>query len=95
MKKIICMIVTISIFMVGLALPSTGEAALGDRTLSKGTSHNDVRELQELLMTKGVYPYHEPTGYYGSITQEAVKDFQKKSNLKRSEERRVGKECPV
>lgn len=82
MKKIICMIVTITIFMVGVAFPSTGEAALGDRTLSKGTSHNDVRELQELLMTKGVYPYHEPTGYYGSITKEAVKDFQKKSNLK-------------
>ncbi|MGE7603493.1 peptidoglycan-binding protein [Peribacillus sp. NPDC097675] len=81
MKKIICLIITVSIFMIGMAMPTKGEAALGDRTLSKGTSHSDVKELQELLMTKGDYPYYEATGYYGSITKEAVKDFQKESNL--------------
>lgn len=82
MKKIIGTIIMVSIFMIGVAMPTKGEAALGDHTLSKGTSHSEVRELQELLMTKGVYPYYEATGYYGSITKEAVTDFQKESNLK-------------
>ncbi|WP_394582245.1 peptidoglycan-binding protein [Cytobacillus firmus] len=65
-----------------LAAPSFTEAALGDRTLANGSSGSDVAELQDYLMTKGVFPYHTSTGYYGSITVEAVKDFQRKRNLK-------------
>ncbi|WP_221568444.1 peptidoglycan-binding protein [Alkalihalobacillus sp. TS-13] len=73
------------VFVVGallLAAPSFTEAALGDRMLGKGSSGSDVAELQDYLMTKGVFPYHTSTGYYGDITVEAVKDFQRKRNLK-------------
>ncbi|MGP4079934.1 peptidoglycan-binding protein [Pseudalkalibacillus sp. R45] len=73
------------VFVVGallLAAPSFTQAALGDRTLVNGSSGSDVAELQDYLMTKGVFPYHTSTGYYGNITEEAVKDFQRKRNLK-------------
>ncbi|MBK5443489.1 MULTISPECIES: peptidoglycan-binding protein [Peribacillus] len=82
MKKILFTIITASIFIIGICMPTRGEAAVGDRTLSYGTSHSDVKELQELLMTKGVFPYHEATGYFGPITKESVKKFQEKSRLK-------------
>lgn len=62
--------------------PTVTKAALGDRILANGTSGSDVIELQDYLMTKGVFPYHTSTGYYGDITEEAVKDFQQKRNLK-------------
>ncbi|SFL91092.1 3D (Asp-Asp-Asp) domain-containing protein [Gracilibacillus orientalis] len=62
--------------------PTISEAAIGDRTLTNGSSGSDVAELQDYLMTKGVFPYHTSTGYYGDITEEAVEDFQRKRNLK-------------
>jgi 3D (Asp-Asp-Asp) domain-containing protein len=65
-----------------IATPSLASAALGDRMLSEGSSGSDVVELQNYLMTKGVYPYHTATGYFGPITEEAVKDFQASRNLK-------------
>lgn len=64
------------------AAPSFAEAALGERTLSKGASGEDVAQLQEYLLTKGVYPYHTATGYFGPITEQAVIDFQQNQNLK-------------
>jgi 3D (Asp-Asp-Asp) domain-containing protein len=67
---------------IGLFSPLKGEAALGDRTLSEGMVHNDIIELQEYLLAKGEFPYHTATGYYGTITKEAVKQYQKKQNLK-------------
>jgi len=73
------------VFVVGVILiagPSFTEAAMGDRTLTNGSSGSDVAELQDYLMTKAVFPYHTSTGYYGDITVEAVKDFQRKRNLK-------------
>ncbi|MCK1995541.1 hypothetical protein GW626_19135 [Peribacillus muralis] len=82
MKKILLTILTASVFILGVCMPTAGEAAAMDRTLSLGMSNSDVKELQELLLTKGVFPYHEATGYFGPITKESVKDFQKKSGLK-------------
>ena len=73
------------VFVVGVIMiagPSFTEAAMGDRTLTNGSSGSDVAELQDYLMTKAVFPYHTSTGYYGDITVEAVKDFQRKRNLK-------------
>ena len=82
MKKILLTILTASVFILGVCMPTKGEAAALDRTLSIGMSNSDVKELQELLLTKGVFPYHEATGYYGPITKESVKKFQEKSGLK-------------
>lgn len=61
--------------------PAIGEAALGDRTLSEGMSHNDVKELQDVLKGKGYFTYHTSTGYFGSITKDAVIRFQQANNL--------------
>ncbi|GAF65035.1 putative peptidase [Bacillus sp. TS-2] len=64
-----------------LSTPLITEAALGDQTLRQGMSHNDVVELQDVLSEKGFFTYKESTGYFGVITVDAVKDFQKKNNL--------------
>ncbi|WP_209121764.1 peptidoglycan-binding protein [Alkalihalobacillus sp. BA299] len=68
-----------STFATGIVLtaPLVVDAALGDQPLKKGMSHPDVKELQEVLKNKGYFNYHTATGYYGTITEEAVKQFQK------------------
>ncbi|PWA08396.1 endopeptidase SpoIID/LytB [Pueribacillus theae] len=66
------------------AAPSIGEAALGDRTLKEGTSDNDVKELQDILKSKGYFTYETSTGYFGSITKEALVRFQADANLPRT-----------
>ncbi|MDQ7862515.1 hypothetical protein RCO48_20390 [Peribacillus frigoritolerans] len=53
MKKILLTILTASVFILGVCMPTKGEAAALDRTLSFGMSNSDVKELQELLLTKG------------------------------------------
>jgi peptidoglycan hydrolase-like protein with peptidoglycan-binding domain len=64
-----------------LAAPHIGEAALGDQTLKQGTTHQDVKELQSILKNKGYFNYHETTTYFGPITTNAVKDFQRANGL--------------
>ncbi|GAE26249.1 cell wall lytic activity [Halalkalibacter wakoensis JCM 9140] len=73
-----------STFATGLFLmsPQIADAALGDQTLRIGTNHPDVKELQEALKKKGYFTHHQSTGFYGSITEEAVRKFQKANNLK-------------
>ncbi|TLS35602.1 peptidoglycan-binding protein [Pseudalkalibacillus caeni] len=66
---------------VMLAAPAIGEAALGDQVLERGDSNSDVKELQDLLKSKGHFHYHTSTGYFGPITQEAVKSFQRDSSI--------------
>lgn len=79
-SKAIMMFVVAAV--VVMATPALASAELGDRTLNKGDRGSDVVELQNYLLTKGVFPYHTATGYYGEITEEAVKDFQESRNLK-------------
>jgi peptidoglycan DL-endopeptidase LytE len=57
-------------------LPSISDAALGDADLKIGMKNDDVKQLQQILKNKGYFTYHTATGYYGSITQKAVKNFQ-------------------
>jgi peptidoglycan DL-endopeptidase LytE len=52
--------------------PMIGEAV----ELKRGMSNQQVKELQDLLKEKGFFTYHTATGYFGSITEKAVKDFQ-------------------
>lgn len=66
---------------VMFAGPAISEAALGDQVLKEGMSHNDVKELQDLLKSKGYFTYHTSTGYFGSITKDALIRFQKANNL--------------
>lgn len=82
MNRTLYTVITALVFIIGVMIPIKGEAAVGDRTLAKGMSHSDVKELQELLMAKGVFPYHEATGYFGPITEASVKKFQEQSRIK-------------
>lgn len=51
-----------------------------NRNLRMGTKNNDVRQLQKILSTDpDIYPDGSVTGYFGSLTKEAVKRFQKKN----------------
>lgn len=47
------------------------------RNLSLGSRGEDVSQLQLFLKKAGFYNYPEITGYYGRVTAEAVKKFQK------------------
>ncbi|WP_307337914.1 peptidoglycan-binding protein [Caldalkalibacillus uzonensis] len=67
--------------LVLVAIPVTSHASFGNQTLQKGMWHEDVKKVQEYLMTKGLFPYHTPTGYFGSITEDAVIEFQEKYRL--------------
>ena len=79
MKKV----VVSSTFATGLILasPLAADAALGDQTLRSGMNHPDVIELQDALKSKGYFTFERSTGFFGTITEEAVRDFQRKHNL--------------
>ncbi|MFC7371135.1 peptidoglycan-binding protein [Fictibacillus iocasae] len=80
-KKVIKRFIISSTFAGAfLAVPLIGEAALGDQTLTLGTSHPDVKELQKQLKEKG-YFHEETTNYFGPVTQKALKEFQQKNGL--------------
>jgi hypothetical protein len=49
------------------------------KDLQFGDSGEEVKHLQSVLQDLGFFPLNiEPTGYFGGITRQAVKDFQKK-----------------
>lgn len=55
---------------------------LGNRGLQRGSSGNDVKQLQELLgKFPDVYPEGLATGYFGQLTEKAIKALQKGLNL--------------
>ncbi|WP_226655360.1 peptidoglycan-binding protein [Guptibacillus hwajinpoensis] len=64
-----------------LLAPNVSEAALGDRTLYNGMSNSDVTELQNVLDDKGYFDYHTATGYFGNITEDGVRDFQRSAGI--------------
>lgn len=64
-----------------LLTPSLAEAALGDQTLRIGMNHGDVVELQDFLTRTGHFNFHTSTGYYGPITVQSVKDFQRQKGI--------------
>lgn len=50
--------------------------------LKKGMKDKQVIELQKILQQKGYFPSNiDCTGYFGSITEKSVKNFQKESGL--------------
>lgn len=62
---------------------SVGSIAYADEELIKrGDTSDDVVLLQQLLKDCGYFNYENITGYYGIITENAVKEFQKDNGLK-------------
>lgn len=52
------------------------------QNLSEGSSSDDVKDVQEILAGyEDIYPEGVVSGYYGSLTKEAVKRFQKKIGI--------------
>ena len=51
------------------------------RTLSQGSSGEDVARLQAFLQTRGYFTYPVATGYFGFATQAAVVAFQKDNGI--------------
>ena len=61
-------------------MPASGSYAT---SLSLGTQSEDVESLQNFLKSQGpdVYPEGLVTGYFGSLTREAVGRFQEKYGI--------------
>ncbi|WNF37491.1 peptidoglycan-binding protein [Bacillaceae bacterium IKA-2] len=78
MKKVVMSVVLAGSLFV---LPSVSGAALGDQTLREGIRHGDVVELQNALRDTGHFDFNKSTGYFGSITRQAVRDFQRSNDL--------------
>ncbi len=51
------------------------------RVLRHGDSGEDVEELQTYLKEKGFFEYPEITGYFGSVTEEAVQSYQASEDI--------------
>ncbi|TLS36034.1 hypothetical protein FCL54_17555 [Pseudalkalibacillus caeni] len=62
-------------------LKSAGSSSSFDRTLRIGSTGNDVEELQKKLKTLGHFTFYKTTNYYGTITADAVKSFQRANGL--------------
>ena len=79
MKKWIASAAVASALML---TPLQAFANIGDQTLRPGMTHNDVKQLQTLLKTKGYFTYTGSlTTYYGTYSTTAVKNFQKAKGL--------------
>lgn len=77
LKKYIFLIL---IFTLGFSL--FVHADFGDTVLKPKMTNADVKTLQKHLKTLGYFTQKEVTNYYGTVTEEAVKKFQKDYNLK-------------
>lgn len=62
---------------VMLVAPLTAQASV----LKVGSRGNDVKVVQKSLKSMGYFTYSDITGYYGKITANAVKKFQKENGL--------------
>lgn len=68
----------------GTVTPGAGalECPYTSRVLKKGTTGADVTRLQQFLaLDPAIYPNAQITGYYGALTEAAVKRFQCKNKL--------------
>lgn len=69
------------IFSLLFVAPISLMAATFERPLSLGSSGPDVSTLQSLLIEGGYLNYPSATGFFGPLTQEAVRKFQVANNL--------------
>jgi peptidoglycan hydrolase-like protein with peptidoglycan-binding domain/predicted Zn-dependent protease len=64
--------------------PTYSEQTLSETkvsTLLKGSRGQDVLKIQLFLRRTGDYTYPEITGFYGSVTEEAVKSYQRRNDI--------------
>lgn len=82
-KKRVVKAATMAIAISGMiAFTSTpSHAILGDQVLKSGMVHEDVQVLQQELQNLGYFNHENITTYYGTITEEALMDFQNSNDL--------------
>lgn len=74
------LIVFIILLVAGLAMPA--QAKVFPSTLKSGSTGDYVSDLQNILKSdSSIYPEGLVTGYFGKLTEEAVKKLQKKYGL--------------
>ncbi|MBU9713716.1 peptidoglycan-binding protein [Evansella tamaricis] len=78
MKKYV---LTLALAGALFVLPDNADAALGDQTLREGMRHGDVVELQEALRQRGYFTFHTSTGFFGTITTDSVRRFQRDAGI--------------
>jgi len=71
----------IAFTIAGIIFSPTAYAELGDQTLKKGMTHEDIKTLQQNLKDLGFFNSDDLTTYYGDYTEEAVIEFQKSVEL--------------
>ena len=64
-----------------LSIPGTGATILGFTPLYVGSRGSAVSTLQKNLKALGYYTYGSITGYYGTVTRQAVSNFQRAYGL--------------
>jgi peptidoglycan DL-endopeptidase LytE len=66
-----------------VAVSASAQAAVsyGEPMLGVGSKNTQVTQLQEDLKKLGYFKHPEATGYYGTITETAVKNFQRDHKL--------------
>ncbi|MDR6879185.1 NlpC/P60 family protein [Bacillus sp. 3255] len=82
-KRLLIAAVVISVTVsTGNFIPAPAvAAATAYTTLAQGMSSSTVSNLQQNLKTLGFFTYPTVTGYFGTITAQAVKDYQKAYSL--------------
>ena len=76
-------ILTLAVFAFSSALSVLAAKGSGknlEKDLGKGTKNDDVEELQKKLSDEGFFSV-SATGFFGPITEKAVKEFQKAKGL--------------
>lgn len=82
-KRIISLALTIAtLSCIMFILTIAVSADIGDVTLKKGMTHQDVAALQEKLNILGYFEDDEYTHYFGDVTYAALIAFQKDNGLK-------------
>ncbi|MFZ5969039.1 MAG: peptidoglycan-binding domain-containing protein [Bacillota bacterium] len=81
-KYFICFALAFFIMGSWSSVQAAGGFTFSKSVYKSGTEHKDVQVIQQALKKDGVYTYDKITSYYGSITEKAVKAFQKKYGLK-------------
>lgn len=64
-----------------LSVPIASSAHFSHKNLVKGNYSEDVVTLQKILKSDGYYKLPKETGYFGTTTEKAVKQFQKDKGL--------------
>jgi peptidoglycan hydrolase-like protein with peptidoglycan-binding domain len=81
-KRGLIVLLVLSVVLPQLSLAQSGQAQVFSATLRKGQQSESVEQLQYILKSdSSVYPEGLTTGYYGTLTERAVKRLQAKYGI--------------